>query len=58
MATTIEVTRVSAFDVIDALKKEFYNTNPASWSKNSKKQLLSWYKEYIIKDKDANIIIY
>lgn len=55
---TTEAKKVSIHDVIDALKEKFYGNNPASWGRNSKKQLLAWYKEHIIEDKDASIIIY
>lgn len=55
---TTEAKRVSRLEVINALKTIFYNTEPSSWSKNSNKQLVSWYKEHILQNMGANIIIY
>lgn len=65
MATTMETphpttktTRVSRLEVIDALKTMFYGNNPESWTKNSNKQLVNWYKEYILQNMGAKIEMY
>jgi hypothetical protein len=39
---------LSKSELIAALKKRFPGNNPASWSRNSLKQLDEWYKEYIM----------
>lgn len=38
---------VERMEIIKALKKKFPITNPASWSRNSNKQLIAWYNEFI-----------
>lgn len=57
MGTQAEI-KVSRMEVIEKLKTKFFGNNPASWSRNSNKQLVDWYKEHILQDKNANVKIY
>lgn len=50
--------RVSRMEIIDKLKTKFFGNNPASWRRNSNKQLIDWYKEYILEDKNIKVKIY
>jgi len=49
--------RIHRSSVIQALKQKFFGNNSASWGKHSNTTLLDWYKEYIICDVNADIII-
>lgn len=57
MGTQAEI-KVSRMEVIEKLKTKFFGNNPASWSRNSNKQLIDWYKEHILEDKKAKVKIY
>ena len=57
MQTQAEI-KVSRMEVIEKLKTKFFGNNPASWSRNSNKQLIDWYKEHILQDKNAKVKIY
>ena len=43
----MEKTRISRIEIITQLKNKFPLNNPSSWGRNSNKQLIEWYCEYI-----------
>ncbi len=48
---------ITRSEMIQALKKKFFSNSSEGWANNTTDELTRWYKEYILLDKTAYIIV-